>query len=73
MDKFIRLIKGDTKKYMIVGLLCISGAIFEYYTGTDRVIKYDKKGRIKKKIITYHRNKGTGLGWATVLALFVII
>jgi hypothetical protein len=71
MDKLISIIKGDTKKYMLVTLICVGGVIFEYYTGTDKVYKYDKKGRIKKKIFTYHRDKGTGLGWA-LMAIFAI-
>ncbi len=72
MDKLISFVKGDTKKYMLIGFICIGGAIFEYYTGTNRVFKYDKKGRIRKKIITYNRNKGTGLGWALMATLAII-
>lgn len=71
MEKLISFVKGDTKKYMLIALICVGGAIFEYYTGTDRVIKYDKKGRIRKKIITYHRDKGTGLGWALMATLVI--
>lgn len=72
MEKLINLIKGDTKKYMLIGLICIGGALFEYYTGVNRVFKYDRKGRIRKKIITYHRDKGTGLGWALMATLAII-